>query len=309
MAKGHILGFPKTKWARVMALVTLVFAISLLFGIAAPGPLKVAAVTTANDVAAGATTSVHVVKYMDDGNTMLSEKTVDYKWMEQNLPVYGDGATHYYLQGPVFEGDMWDPGETVNLKDKGAVKGTDIKDLCDMVGGMTPGSELVIHAIDGYEITLAYSVIYEPLDLQGPIVLCWYKGKDTTSTDTPDFGYPANDAYSSALQVMFMAKTTNPDGKHVFGNSDMKIALPQEKYQHFYEGLPSTSGLSTKWVNELRIYPGGAPKAASETSAPLTAAESKSAKNIPWVPISLGVAGLILVSLSVYFFRAKGSKE
>jgi hypothetical protein len=43
--------------------------------------------------------------------------------MEANLPVQGDGATHYYHQGPVFEGDKWDPEETANLKDKGAVMG------------------------------------------------------------------------------------------------------------------------------------------------------------------------------------------
>jgi len=103
------------------------------------------------------------------------KKTVDYKWMMQNLPVCGDGTTHYYHQGPVFEGDAWDPSETVNLKDKGAVKGTNIKDLCDLVGGMTEGGEVVIHAEDGYEITLAYSNIYQPLDIQGPVVYAGIK--------------------------------------------------------------------------------------------------------------------------------------
>ena len=86
--------------------------------------------------AAGATSSLHIVKYDQGGTKVLSEKTVTYQWMERNLPVQGDGNTHYYLQGPVFEGDMWDPQETTNFKDKGAVKGTDIKDICELVGGM-----------------------------------------------------------------------------------------------------------------------------------------------------------------------------
>ena len=64
----------------------------------------------------GATTEVHLVKFAQDGTTVLEERTVDYEWMRDNLTPYGDGKTHYYHQGPVFEGDRWDPGETINLK-------------------------------------------------------------------------------------------------------------------------------------------------------------------------------------------------
>ena len=301
MRKGYIKSFPKYKW--VMVLFTLVFAIIFL-GTPTAETLAAASSTTTT-AAGGATTSVYIVEYKADGKTVASEKTVDYKWMMQNLPVYGDGTTHYYHQGPVFEGDAWDPSETVNLKDKGAVKGTNIKDLCDLVGGMSQGGEVVIHAVDGYEITLAYSNIYQPLDIQGPVVLCWYKGNDAATTDS---GYPADAAYSSALQVVFMAKTTNSDGQYVFGNSDMKIALPQAKYQHFYEaGLPSTSGLSVKWIDELLIYPNGAPTTTKDTSTPLISANGKSTNSIPWMPIGLGIAGLLVISIGVYFVRRKQS--
>jgi hypothetical protein len=170
---------------------------------------------------------------------------------------------------------------------------------------MKPGGELVIHAIDGYEMTLSYDNIYKPPDIQGPVVLCWYKGKDTGTSDEVGFGYPGNNAFSSALQIIFMPKTANQDGQFVFGNSDMKTALPQEKYQHFYEGLPSTNGLSTKWVSLLRIYQGAAPTVAAKATAPLTAAESTTTDKIPWVPISLGSAGLLLVALSGYIFSVK----
>ncbi|MDY6931541.1 MAG: hypothetical protein SVJ22_06485, partial [Halobacteriota archaeon] len=109
------------------------------------------------------TEEVHIVKYAADGTTILDETTVNYTWMEANLPVHGDGSTHYYYQGPVFEdawesnygmtytGGDWDSSEEkydrvdygsgyvqeeqVNCypnKDLGACKGTDVRDLCDL---------------------------------------------------------------------------------------------------------------------------------------------------------------------------------
>ena len=78
---------------------------------------------------AGATSSVRIVKYGQAGGRVLAERTVSYMWMKDNLAVHGDGKTHYYHQGPVFEGDSWDPGETQNLKDKGAVMGTAVDEL------------------------------------------------------------------------------------------------------------------------------------------------------------------------------------
>jgi hypothetical protein len=248
--------------------------------------------------AAGATTTLHIVKYNPDGKTVLAEKTVDYKWMMNNLPVQGDGITHYYHQGPVFEGDAWDLAETQNLKDKGALKGTDIKDLCNLVGGMEEGGEVVIKAVDGYSITLAYANIYNPLDIQGPVTLCWYKGPDVVNTESREFGYPADDEYNSALQIIIMAKTVNAEGQHVFGNQDMKIALPEEKYQHFYSGLPSTNGLSGKWISEIRIYSQPAPPQPEGEAIPYST-ESP----VPWLPIGLGAAGVILMAAGILVYK------
>ena len=108
-----------------------------------------------------ASTEVHIVKYASDGTTILSETTKTYEWMEANLPVLGDGVTHYYHQGPVFMDDpdpvveqelRWNPDEDTNVqeKDNGAVKGTNLKDLCDLVGGMSAGEEVRIKASDGF---------------------------------------------------------------------------------------------------------------------------------------------------------------
>jgi len=255
--------------------------------------------------AAGATTSVHIVKYADDGTKILAEKTVTYQWMEQNLPVQGDGITHYYHQGPIFEGDIWDPDEISNLKDKGAVEGTDIKDLCNLVGGMSPGDEVMILAVDGWHTEFAYSNIYEPSDRQGIIALCWYNGGYSQEGDSSGVGYPANNAYNSAIQIVFMAKTTNRDGKHVFGNSDMKAALPEGKYQHFYEGkYPSTSGLSGKWISEIRIYNGGI-KPGIKIDLEANQGATETTKSIPWLAIILGAAGLLLICLTIYLQRKK----
>jgi hypothetical protein len=55
-------------------------------------------------VQATTTTEVHVIKYAEN-RTILGETTVTYQWLEENLLVQRDGVTHYYYQGPVFEGD------------------------------------------------------------------------------------------------------------------------------------------------------------------------------------------------------------
>lgn len=264
----------------------------------------VAASLVSPALAADPTTDVRVVKYAEDGVRVIDETTVTYTWMEGDLPVYGDGITHYYHQGPVFEGDMWDPDETQNLKDKGALKGTNIKDLCELVGGMSPGDELMLVSPDGYHIEFAYANVYEPLPRQGPIVLCWYKGKDPGGDY--EWGYPGKDAFNSAMQIVIMAETTNSEGKFVFGNSDMRVCMPEEKYQHFYNGYPSTNGISGKWISEIRIYTGAAridPELApTHGSSP---EPNESDGNSHWIPIILLVAGAFLVSVALYLWKRK----
>jgi hypothetical protein len=254
----------------------------------------------------GATTEVHLVKFAADGTTVLEERTVDYEWMGDNLEKQGDGKIHYYHQGPVFEGDRWDPGETINLKDKGAVQGTDIKDLCELVGGMSPGDEVMIHAPDGYHTEYGYANVYEPLDRQGPIVLCWYNGEDSSFGERWGVGYPGDGAYRTAMQIVIMAQTTNPEGKYVFGNTDMQECLPTLS-QHFYsEGsniYPSTNGLSVKWVDELRIYTGGY---TGDRGGPAKTLPDNTSGQIPWIPIVGGVVGAIIVAgLIIYFVRRR----
>lgn len=244
-------------------------------------------------LASGATTAVRIVKYADDGVTIIADRTVSYRWMQENLPVLGDGQTHYYHQGPIFEGDLWDPEEVNNLKDKGAVKGTDVKDLCDLVGGMKAGEELMFRAVDGWVIKFKFGNVYEPSDRQGPVTLCWYNGEDSLVGERYGVGYPGQEAYRTALQIVIMARTTNSEGKYVFGNSDMKEVLPPEEgYSHFYQGAyPSTNGLSGKWISELFIYSHDAPPDLPEPDE----ADTDTGKGVPWLPIGLGGAGVVLI--------------
>ena len=195
--------------------------------------------------AAEPTTSVHVIKYASDGATILNETAVTYEWMETNLPVQGDGITEFYLQGPVFDWPPgpWDPDETTNFKDKGAVKGTNAKDLCDLVGGMSPGDEIKASASDGFSKWFNYTNVYEPQPRQGPIVLCWYK----------DGNYVPE--YEEGMQIVFFAdNSTNPEHKHVFGNGDMHECLAEKYWHNFSAVYPSTNGLSVKYIDEIAIY-------------------------------------------------------
>jgi hypothetical protein len=205
------------------------------------------------------TTDLNVSVYAPDGITILNTTRVSYQWMEANLPVQGDGQTHYYHQGPVFvdskEG-QWDPNETTNFKDMGAVKGTAVRDLCDLVGGMVPGDEVMVKANDGYHVEFGYVNIYATEPRQGNITICWYNGEESGAGERQGTGYPPS--YYVGMRLVFFADTsTNAEGKHVFGNWDMHEVMPPEKIHLFDNLYPSTSGYTVKWVDEVRIYRDG----------------------------------------------------
>jgi hypothetical protein len=228
--------------------------------------------------ATAATTSLHIEKLAEDGKTVLSAKDVDVSWMETNLPVYGDGVTRYYHQGPVFidypdqgteENLRWNPAEDTNVreKDMGAVKGTAMEDLCNLVGGMESGDTVTIRASDGFTKTFAYRNVYEPPARQGPMVITWYCDGD---------GYVPD--YTTGMRLVFFAdNSTNPWGIHAFGNWDWHESADPEYYYYYVQGgerYPTTTGLSVQMVNTLTIHQSsGSTKSATDpstTSAPLS---------------------------------------
>jgi PKD repeat protein len=226
--------------------LALMLVLSLLPGLVMPGP------------ASAATTGLTIIRYASDNTTVLSQTTVTYQWMRDNMPVLGDGTTHYYHQGPVFidnadeateQALRWNPAEDTNVdtKDMGAVKGTNLKDLCDLVGGMSSGEKVKVLSSDGWSKLLAYKNVYEYSSREGPVGICWYKdGK------YPDTGYT-----EGMRMVWFADNSTNPWGIHAFGNWDWhEAAAPEYWYydQPGGENYPTTTGISGYYVNRIYIY-------------------------------------------------------
>jgi len=207
---------------------------------------------------AGGTVSVKITKLAKDGTTVLEQKTVTYQWMRDNLPVMGDGNTHYYHQGPVFVDDpdpqtqemlRWNPEEDQNVdtKDMGALRGTNLTVLCDLVGGMSSGDTLKVKSSDGWNRTFAYKNVLQYSSREGPMVLTWEKdGK------YPDTGYT-----EGMRLVWFADNSTNPWGIHAFGNWDWHEAA-DSRYWYYYQQdgqkYPTTTGLSGMYISELIIY-------------------------------------------------------
>ena len=225
-----------------------------------------------------ATTQLHIVKYANDRTTILSEKTLTYQEMRDTLPVQGDGTTHYYLQGPVFidgpdeageQAIRWNPLEDTNVqeKDMGAVMGTDVRDLCDLVGGMANGDTLVIKASDGLTKEFAYKNVYTPPSRQGRMVITWYCSGSTFSTCTgpnPDSGY------SDGMRLVFFADdSVNPWKIHAFGNYDWHESADPEYWYYYQSGdekYPTTTGISVKYVSDILIYSTLSPQSGSSGS-------------------------------------------
>ena len=191
--------------------------------------------------------------------------------MQANMPVLGDGTTHYYHQGPVFVDDItnetheqelrWNPNENTNVqeKDMGAVKGTNLKDLCDLVGGMSDGEQVKILSSDGWSRWFAYKNVYDYSSREGPIGICWYKGGTY-----PDTGY------SDGMRMVWFADTsTNPWGIHAFGNFNWHEAAAPEYWYYYQSGTenyPTTTGISGQNVNRIFIYSNQVPPVTNVTS-------------------------------------------
>jgi PKD repeat protein len=218
-----------------------------------------------------ATTQLHIVKYASDRTTILNETTKTYQWLEANLPVMGDGVTHYYHQGPVFvdnpdnateQSIRWNPDEDTNVleKDMGAVKGSNLEDICDLVGGMNAGETMRVRASDGMTKDFAYTNVYTPPARQGPIVVTWYCTGSTFSSCSGGYTGPG---YSDGMRLVWFADTSvNPWGEHVFGNFDWHESAAAEYWYYYLSGseqYPTTTGLSVKYISDVFIYSDDSP--------------------------------------------------
>jgi DMSO/TMAO reductase YedYZ molybdopterin-dependent catalytic subunit len=191
-------------------------------------------------------TELNIIKYDEDRMTVLDEVTVDYLWMQENLDVIGDGTTVYKFQGATFDpDDLWDPEEALtDYKIENAVKGTRIRDLCELVGGMGSETEIKLIASDGYETTLPYSSIYTDTAMQarqGDAILAWWANGEYVPH------------YEDGMRVFFTPEDT------VYGQWDMHETLPESYWHYYYDSndgilYPSCAGLSAKWITTIKIY-------------------------------------------------------
>jgi parallel beta-helix repeat protein len=228
--------------------LALIVVLLASFGIAAP-------------VAAAGTTSVTITKYDAHGG-VISTMAVTWEQMRDQymgLPVYGDGTTHYYCEGPNFDESrtfdtLWDPLEIGNIdsRDYGAAKGTDVKDLCNLAGGAGPGYTIKTTAIDGWSKVWDYNTIYTPDERFGKIVLTWY----TSNGEETGSGYVPDD-YDTGMRLLFFTDIADIYGRHVAGNYDVHESLPENLWYYYFDGQwwPTTSGMSGKYISKIDIYP------------------------------------------------------
>jgi DMSO/TMAO reductase YedYZ molybdopterin-dependent catalytic subunit len=189
---------------------------------------------------------VHIIKYAEDRTTIIDEMTVNYQWMQSNLDVIGDGTTVYRYEGITNNpADVWDAAETYpgGYKIENAVKGSRVKDLCDLVGGMGAGTEITLIASDGYETTLPYSSIYTDPAVQarqGDAILAWWGDGEYVPY------------YADGMRLFF-----TPGGDNVYSQWDMHETLPENYWHYYYSGgiqYPSCAGLSAKLITTIEIY-------------------------------------------------------
>jgi len=188
--------------------------------------------------------SIHIVRYDSEGVTVENETTKTITWMEENLDVIGaPNGVRLKFQGPTFDpNDLWNPEEDTNLeKVNDVVKGTSIRDLCDLVGGVPEGWEVELIASDGYEAKLNYTNLYTPLERQGEAIVAWWTEKD---------GYAP--VYDAGPRLFF----NTPD--RVFGAEDMRVCLAEPYWHYYWQGgiqYPSAAGVSNQKIATIRIKP------------------------------------------------------
>ena len=187
---------------------------------------------------------LRIVKYGEDGTTIIAEETLTYLDMIEQFDVIGDGETLYKYQGVTFDPeDIWDENETGKggFKIANAIKGTRVSDLCSLVDGMGTGTDIVFVASDGWETKLPYSSIYPDPSVyarQGDAILAWF----ADGKYVPD--------YRDGMRLFF-----TPEDK-VYSQMDMHETLPEAYWHYYYDEVmyPSCAGLSAKYVTEIRVY-------------------------------------------------------
>jgi hypothetical protein len=192
------------------------------------------------------TTEVTTIKYAAN-NYSYAESSATRTWTQmQSSFTNVDSKGPVYMQGPTFNtSDPYgDAGENMILYYEH--NGTYVRNLTDLVGGMSAGDEIAVKASDGMTRYFNYTNVYTPMDRQGQMVLAWWDNQSgavpTYSEGIRFFIYtpPASSGVSDSLNLTLR---------------DMFYSMAPW-YRYNYSGIwPSAKGLSVKYVNQLSIYP------------------------------------------------------
>ncbi len=194
-----------------------------------------------------ASENVTVIKYAAN-NYSFAERSELREWSQmQSSFLNVDSNGPLYMQGPTF--NSADPYGTAgqNMILYYGHNGTYVRNLTDLVGGMSAGDEIFVKASDGMTRYFNYTNIYEPASGQGNLVLAWW---DSVSGPVP--------GYSEGIRSFFYNPRPDPYGvadSLNFTLVEMRDSLAPW-YRYNYSSIwPSAKGLSVKYVNQLKIYP------------------------------------------------------
>jgi hypothetical protein len=193
-----------------------------------------------------ATTWINTSKYADNNySSVINWANLTYQEMNATLPkAYSNGPV--YMQGPTF-----DPADPYGVAGQNMINfyghnGTYIRNLTDLAGGMAAGDELKIQSSDNFAVYFGADDVNTPEANQGNLIVSWW---DSEMGLVPGYYY--------GMRLFFY----NPQSTYGF-NDDLNLTLVEMRdnfdpwYQSNYSLIwPSAKGLSSKYVQYLKIYP------------------------------------------------------
>jgi len=197
---------------------------------------------------AAATTSVTVTKYADNNYSQsVDSETLSLAELQTLSSVYSNGPV--YMQGPTFDpGDPWGDGGQ-NMINFYGHNGSRVSNITDEVGGMSDGDELKVQSSDGFPLYFGYDNVYTPNSSQGDMIVAWWDS---------DYGFVPYYTYGMRLFFYTPASSPGVDDSLNLTLRDMEASF-DPWYRHNYTdssgSWPSAKGLSSKYVQYLKIYP------------------------------------------------------
>jgi len=206
--------------------------------------LIIALLFVAAPAMAAGTTSVTVTKYYDNNYGVAEDsETLDLTELQALSTVESVGPL--YIQAGTFDYNLsvwaYTPGSMSNF---GEQTGTYVRDITDLVGGMNAGDEIWVVASDGYKTYFNHTNVYAPHASQGEMILSWENDTSTVPV------------YENGMRLFFYTPSDLS-----FTNEDMRDSMASWYWRLVADKnspfgvFPSATGLSSRTVSDLEIYP------------------------------------------------------